>query len=82
MWRKYAKEETLIPDTRKHMRTLFIDVVKSITKGDVKIRACVDYILNALAFENFANLRNVVERKIFGAVNQKYYMTKLDGVRD
>lgn len=82
IWWKYGKEESLIPYTRKLRRTLFVDLVKEITKGDGKSPAYIDYILNVLVYENFENVWDVVEREIVGTVKLKYFLTKLEVVQD
>lgn len=48
MWWKYVKEETVFYDEIRLGQTLFLQVVKAITKGDLKCRACFNYILNPL----------------------------------
>lgn len=65
MWRNYAKDGTVVRDPfRKVKRTTFMEVVRRLTCADVKQRACIDYKLHALVYENCTTLERIVEDKV------------------
>lgn len=63
MWRNDIQEEKLLPDKRNLEQSLIMKVVRYITKGDIKSRACVYYILIVLVNENLANMGNELKGK-------------------
>lgn len=61
MWRNYARDRDSYPNgVKKVRRTLFCDIASKITRGDTKKRACKDYKLHALFYQNSNLLRTII----------------------
>lgn len=78
IWRRYCKEPTLVENTRKLGCSSFKNVLRLITKGEVRIHSCIDYILNGLIYENFCNVKEMVKSKVRDVLKQKDCVRKLD----
>lgn len=72
MWRNYAKDGTVLPMGKaKVKRTTFMEIVSKLTTADVKQRACIDYKLHALVYENCTTLERIVDDKVVEAKVRK-----------
>lgn len=63
-------------------RTTFTSIMSVLTTGDVKQRACVDYKLHALVYENASVLRRVIEDHISVIETRKKLKKKLEAVME
>lgn len=72
MWRNYRKENGEFSEgTKKVGRTLFCDIVSRITKRNIKQRACVDYKLHALVYENTSTLKQIIDDQVRDSEQRK-----------
>lgn len=62
MWEKYNDTSTVLgPSVKKMKRTAVKEIVSILTKGDEKQRACVDYKLHSLVYENATVLKRIID---------------------
>lgn len=81
LWSCYAKDKTGFPPTvRKVDRTLFCELDSKLTKGDVEQRACVDYKLHGLVYENSNIIRRIIDDHARDVSKRKQLKRKLKGV--
>lgn len=67
---------------RKVGRKLFCAIVGKPLSGDVKQRACVDYKLHALVYENNERLRRIIDNHVNDRNRRTELKTQLEGVRE
>lgn len=61
IWQAYNAKCTGEGEGRRNMkRTTFTSIISKITTADTKQRACVDYKLHALVYENASNLKRII----------------------
>lgn len=81
MWRNYTREKFSYPSgVKKLIPTLFCDIVTKLTRGDVKQRACIDYKLHGLVYENVKMLRRIVDDHVRDCNKRKELKRKMKGV--
>lgn len=62
IWEQYSDSSTVLgPSVKKLKRTAFKKILSLLTKGDEKQRACVDYKLHALVYENASLLKRIID---------------------
>lgn len=65
IWRVYKEHSLTGNDSGKSMsRTTFTTIVSTLTTGDIEQRACVDYKLHVLVYENPSTLKKIIEDQI------------------
>lgn len=83
MWRRYAVDSTMFPEgVSKVKRTVFIDIVNTLTKADINQRACIDYKLHGLVYENVNILRRIIEEQVGESEKRRQLKKKLEGVTE
>lgn len=81
MWRKYSSDiDSFSEGMRKLKRSKFIQIATALTKDDVKQRACVDYKLHALVYENATTLKRIIEDQVREKDIRKDLKNKLAGL--
>lgn len=83
MWRNYGRESQLFSaNTKKVGRTLFCSIVSRLTKGDIKQRACVDYKLHALEYENVSTINRIIEDHVREMKDRRQLKKQLNAVKE
>lgn len=83
MWRNYARERSRFPSgVKKVRRTVFCDIASKLTRGDTKQRACIDYKLHALVYQNINTLGRIIENHVRECDKRKELKTKMKGVSE
>lgn len=81
IWRNYARERCSYPSgVKKVGRTLLCDIASKITRGETKQRACIDYKLHALFYQNGNLIRRIIDDQVRTTVTRKELKKKLKGV--
>lgn len=81
IWQAYnAKDGRECESGRKLKRTTFISILRKITTADTKQRACVDYKLHALVYENASTLKRIIEDTVPVEKTRKELTKKLEAV--
>lgn len=81
LWRIYARKSMKLPrNVRKVGRTVFCGIVSKLTRGDVKQRACVDYKLHALVYENTERLKRIIDDNVREYDERKKLKRQMKGV--
>lgn len=79
--RKYVADTVTLPaGMRKLKRFAFVDIVKTLKKGDVQQRACVNYKLHALVYENSSSLKRIIGDRVREKTDREELNTTLTGV--
>ena len=80
-WRKYNEDHQIPENVKPIGRTLFMYLVSLITKAEIRERACVDYMLSTLLYENVEVLRLLVKGVHIGEHRDRF-LTQLDGLEE
>lgn len=84
IWQTYNKDsphsEEVVGVKRKLKRTTFTSIMSRLTTSDMKQRACVDYNLHALVYENGSILKRIIDDNIEVCKLRKELNKKLTAV--
>lgn len=79
LWEMYdADKRRTANEGRKLKRTTFTSILSKITTADTKQRACVDYKLHALVYENASTLKRIIEDNVEVQTIRKELVKKLE----
>ena len=82
LWRKYNNEPEDSYVVRKVGRTMFCDIVKTLTKTEVRQKACIDYILCALVYDNVEVCQNIIDGMVSDPEKGTKLQQQLQGVTE
>lgn len=80
MWRKYSTCTKSFPEGMRNLkRSNFHQIATALTKDDLKQKACVDYKIHALVYENETILKRIIEDQVRDNEVRKELKYKLSG---
>ena len=63
-------------------RTTFIKIIRLLTKGEVKQKSCIDYMLSTLVHENFKVVREILKRELRCVETSKKFLRIVEAAVD
>lgn len=89
MYRDYVSsiqaisEDIIQTNTTKPLgRTVFLQIVDNVTRGQLKRKAAVDYVLCTLVYDNIRTLRELVRAEMIHDEDQNLFLSQLDAVEE
>lgn len=81
-FRGYVREMIQTNNSKPLGQTVILQIVENITRGQLKRKAAVDYVLGILVHDKIRTLRELVRTEMIHDGDQNLFLSRLDAVEE